>query len=430
MEQLQVVQISQVAAAQRAGRAGRTGPGKCYRLYTKKMFEQFLEVTVPEIQRSNLSNIVLTLKAMGIDDVLNFDFLDRPESALLVDALRYLYLLSALDEDGKITEIGKQMSAFPLEPSYSRILIESVKYECSHETSIVIAMMSVENLFHRPHHRDQAAQEEAEKRQDELYRENDSKVPGNLTADQFHLLALYEEWKSLTGSRAKQQDWCQDHFIQSRSMNEIEEIHSQILDIMKQQQIELISAEKRSDRHARIAKSLCAGLFLNTAKKVVSSKFSTTSKQSSQTHADASYLVVRSGQLSFVHPLSGIRVTRKPLPQYVIFTELVATSKVYLRLLCSIEHEWVEPLLNKRATVDINRVCGGVDVKKMLGISLDDADQSNTTTSTTTTTTTAPEEESELQAKFQRRNTDDNVSSARERFLQRQKEQQAQKKKK
>ena len=79
MDSLVVTPISQASARQRAGRAGRTGPGKCYRLYTEQAFRtEMLPSSIPEIQRTNLGNVVLQLKAMGINDLLGFDFMDPP----------------------------------------------------------------------------------------------------------------------------------------------------------------------------------------------------------------------------------------------------------------------------------------------------------------------------------------------------------------
>merc|ERR1712159_31787 len=84
-ESLVVMPISQASANQRAGRAGRTGPGKCYRLYTEEAFKyEMYETSVPEIQRCNLGMILLTLKAMGVNDLLEFDFMDPPPEANLV----------------------------------------------------------------------------------------------------------------------------------------------------------------------------------------------------------------------------------------------------------------------------------------------------------------------------------------------------------
>ncbi|KAJ0614960.1 putative RNA helicase [Helianthus annuus] len=133
MYSLDVVQISRVQAKQRAGRAGRTRPGKCYRLYTLGVYhDNLLDATVPEIQRSSLAGSVLYLKSLDLPDidVLKFDFLDPPSLESLQDALKQLFLIDAIDENGTITRIGKTMSELPLEPSLARTLIEANKYDC------------------------------------------------------------------------------------------------------------------------------------------------------------------------------------------------------------------------------------------------------------------------------------------------------------
>ena len=121
MDSLTVVPISQASARQRAGRAGRTGPGKCYRLYTEAAYKnEMLPTSVPEIQRTNLGNTVLSMKAMGVNDLLHFDFMDAPPVQTLVSALEGLYALGALDEEGLLTRQGRRMAEFPLEPPSRR----------------------------------------------------------------------------------------------------------------------------------------------------------------------------------------------------------------------------------------------------------------------------------------------------------------------
>lgn len=98
MDSLVIAPISQASARQRAGRAGRTGPGKCYRLYTEQAYRnEMLATSVPEIKRTNLAPTVLLLKAMGIQDLLSFDFMDPPPIENLISALEQLYALGALD---------------------------------------------------------------------------------------------------------------------------------------------------------------------------------------------------------------------------------------------------------------------------------------------------------------------------------------------
>jgi ATP-dependent RNA helicase DHX8/PRP22 len=151
MDSLVVVPISQAQARQRAGRAGRTGPGKCYRLYTEAAYKnEMLPTTIPEIQRTNLANTVLTLKAMGINDLLNFEFMDPPPVQALVSAMEQLYVLGALDDEGLLTKLGRKMAEFPLDPPLSKMLIQSVELGCSDEILTIVAMLSVQVLHAAP----------------------------------------------------------------------------------------------------------------------------------------------------------------------------------------------------------------------------------------------------------------------------------------
>ncbi|XP_014680531.1 PREDICTED: ATP-dependent RNA helicase DHX8-like [Priapulus caudatus] len=111
MDALVVTPISQAQAKQRSGRAGRTGPGKCYRLYTERAYrDEMLATPIPEIQRTNLAGTVLQLKAMGINDLLNFDFMDAPPMETLICSLEQLHSLSALDNEGLLTRLGRRMA--------------------------------------------------------------------------------------------------------------------------------------------------------------------------------------------------------------------------------------------------------------------------------------------------------------------------------
>lgn len=117
VESLLVSPISRASCKQRAGRAGRTRPGKCYRLFTERsMLNDLQENTYPEILRSNLGNVVLYLKKLGISDLVHFDYMDPPAPETLMRALEQLNYLGALDDEGELTKIGHQMAEFPLDP--------------------------------------------------------------------------------------------------------------------------------------------------------------------------------------------------------------------------------------------------------------------------------------------------------------------------
>ena len=128
MDALQIYPVSQANANQRSGRAGRTGPGVCYRLYTHRQYkEELLVNSVPEIQRTNLANVVLLLKSLGINDLLHFDFMDPPPHETLVLALEQLYALGALNHLGELTKLGRKMAEFPVDPMLSKMIIASEK---------------------------------------------------------------------------------------------------------------------------------------------------------------------------------------------------------------------------------------------------------------------------------------------------------------
>ncbi|GFR79071.1 DEAH (Asp-Glu-Ala-His) box polypeptide 38, partial [Elysia marginata] len=132
MDALQIFPISQANANQRSGRAGRTGPGQAYRLYTQRQYkDELLVTTVPEIQRTNLANVVLLLKSLGVQDLLQFHFMDPPPEDNILNSMYQLWILGALDNTGTLTPLGRNMVEFPLDPALSKLLIVSVDMGCS-----------------------------------------------------------------------------------------------------------------------------------------------------------------------------------------------------------------------------------------------------------------------------------------------------------
>jgi ATP-dependent RNA helicase DHX8/PRP22 len=216
MDSLVVMPISQAQARQRAGRAGRTGPGKCYRLYTEAAFRnEMLPNSIPDIQRTNLASTILTLKAMGINDLLSFDFMDPPPAQTMLTALESLYALSALDDEGLLTRLGRKMADFPMDPPLAKMLIASVEYGCSEEILSIVAMLSVQSVFYRPKEKQaQADSKKAKFHQPE--------------GDHLTLLTVYNGWKASSFSNP----WCYENFIQARSMRRAQDVRKQLLGIM------------------------------------------------------------------------------------------------------------------------------------------------------------------------------------------------------
>ncbi|XP_056696380.1 pre-mRNA-splicing factor ATP-dependent RNA helicase DEAH7-like [Spinacia oleracea] len=156
MDALQVFPVSRAAADQRAGRAGRTGPGTCYRLYTESAYlNEMLHSLVPEIQRINLGNVVLLLKFLKIENLLDFDFMDPPPQENILNSMYQLWVLGALNNVGGLTDLGWKMVEFPLDPPLAKMLLMGAKLHYLDEVLTIVSMLSVPTVFFRPKDREE-----------------------------------------------------------------------------------------------------------------------------------------------------------------------------------------------------------------------------------------------------------------------------------
>ncbi|KAG7506384.1 ATP-dependent RNA helicase DHX8-like [Solea senegalensis] len=303
IDQLLVTPISQAQAKQRSGRAGRTGPGKCYRLYTERAYrDEMLVSNVPEIQRTNLSSTVLSLKAMGINDLLSFDFMDSPPMETLITAMEQLYTLGALDDEGLLTRLGRRMAEFPLDPMLCKMLIMSVHLACSEEMLTIVSMLSVQNIFYRP--KDKQAQ--ADQRKTKFFQPE---------GDHLTLLAVYNSWKNNKFSNP----WCFENFIQARSLKRSQDIRKQMMSIMDRHMLDVVSCGKNT---VRVQKAICSGFFRNAARK----------------HPQDGYRTVIDQQVVYLHPSSTL-FNRQP--EWLVYHELVLTTKEYMREVTIIDPRWL-----------------------------------------------------------------------------------------
>ena len=303
MDALVVSPISKAQAEQRKGRAGRTGPGKCYRLYTQTAFEtEMLDSPVPELQRTNLASTVLTMKALGIEDLLNFDFMDKPAEAQLVSAMHTLYTLGALDDEGTLTRIGRKMAELPLEPQLAKMLLISVELRCSEEILSIVAMLNVQNVFYRPKEKAQLADQKKSKF-------------AQPEGDHLTLLTVWEGWKASRFSNP----WCFENFIQARSMKRAQDVRKQLLAMMDRYKLDIVSCNKN---YTLVRKAIVAGFFSNAAKK----------------DPQEGYKTIVEGTPVYIHPSSAVFQRN---PEWVIYHELVQTTKEYMREITVIEPAWL-----------------------------------------------------------------------------------------
>jgi pre-mRNA-splicing factor ATP-dependent RNA helicase DHX16 len=295
-ESLLVSPISKASADQRAGRSGRTGPGKCFRLFTQHSFNTEMEAeTVPEIRRSNLTSVVLSLKALGINDLVSFDFKDPPATEALLKALEDLFALGALNCRGELTKTGRRMAKLPLVPMLAKAIVASEQYGCAEEVLTVASMVSAGNAV--------------------FYRPKDKAMLADAARQRFN---VYTEWEA-SGFSAQ---WCLDHFVQSRTMRRARDVREQLEPFLERVEIERRSCGGNLDA---VRKAITAGFFRNTA----------------QRQKDGSYRGLKSWwRTAFAHPSSGLAWVDPPA-RWVVYHELVETTKEYMRQVTEIKPEWL-----------------------------------------------------------------------------------------
>ncbi|KAJ4710869.1 Pre-mRNA-splicing factor ATP-dependent RNA helicase [Melia azedarach] len=308
MDALQVFPVSRAAADQRAGRAGRTGPGTCYRLYTESAYlNEMLPSPVPEIQRTNLGNVVLLLKSLKIDNLLDFDFMDPPPQENILNSMYQLWVLGALNNVGGLTELGWKMVEFPLDPPLAKMLLMGEQLRCLDEVLTIVSMLSVPSVFFRP--KDRA--EESDAAREKFFVQE---------SDHLTLLYVYQQWKE----HQYRGDWCNDHFLHVKSLRKAREVRSQLLDILKTLKIPLTSSGHDFDI---VREAICSAYFHNAAR----------------LKGVGEYVNCRNGMPCHLHPSSAIYGLGYT-PEYVVYHELILTTKEYMQCATAVEPQWLAEL--------------------------------------------------------------------------------------
>ncbi|CEJ00506.1 hypothetical protein RMCBS344292_14559 [Rhizopus microsporus] len=318
MEALVVTPVSKASALQRAGRAGRVRPGKAFRLYTEETYNSLRDTSIPEIQRSNLAPVILQLKALGIDNVLRFDFLTPPPAELMTRALELLYSLKALDDVGRLTiPLGMHLAEFPVDPMLAKILLASKDYGCSHEIVTIAAMMSVQNIFTQP----------AKVPKDVL-----SEARRKFWVEEGDTLTWINVYNAFINKGNKSGKWCHDRFLNFKALSRAMSIRLQLMKYLKRFDIPLVSAtskypntaEGRQRASEDVRKCIATGYFANAA--------------IAEPDGSGRFRTIRDNVVLHIHPNS---VLFNRNPKCVVFHEVVETTQAYMMDLTVIEPEWL-----------------------------------------------------------------------------------------
>jgi len=305
MESLRVVKISKAAASQRAGRAGRTSAGRCFRLYTQTQTNSLSNYSQPEITRSNLQNLILQLKIIGHDPRC-FYLMDKPADILIEKALKELQGLKALDFQENITNLGRKIAELPLPPVLARILLASLEpsHQCTKDILTIVALLCVENLCY--------------------YKKNEPNAKAIFKrpeGDHLTLLAVYNEWK-----QNKNKVWAKSHGVNILSIKRASMIRKQL-----KQYLQKYNPNWEPSQPEHVLHVLAQGYYTNSA-------FLSPDKKH--------YLTFKNREIVHIHPTSVLFASRNK-PECIMFSEVVVTTKKYVREVSQVDPLLIQDLLSK-----------------------------------------------------------------------------------
>ncbi|KAH9882841.1 hypothetical protein J1614_000207, partial [Plenodomus biglobosus] len=351
VQSFEVGWISKASANQRAGRAGRTGPGHCYRLYSSAVFERdFEEYAAPEILRTPLEGVVLQLKSMGAP-VTNFPFPTPPDRTSLQRAENLLSYLGAISADGTVTKLGHELSLYPLNPRFARMVAMGVAQKLTAETIALVSALSVpellipeSNLGLREPVKDPDA---IRTEQDNIEAEERSRLRKAYNAAQAKLSINAKQSDCIKLSNAvcayaygtDPQRFCEDMFLNAKAMNEASQLRHQLTNIVRAHRPTAISSYQAklpgpTERSINILTQICAAGFIDQiAMRADLAPTPPELPRKPKTAIDVPYITLFSSQTErsddpsahcvFLHPSSLLaRTPPAKMPAYIIYSRL------------------------------------------------------------------------------------------------------------
>lgn len=300
--------ISRASCNQRKGRAGRTAPGVCYRLYSKKDYSSRPLYTTEEIKRTDLSEVVLRMAELGIEDFTEFDFITSPGREGITSAVETLRLIGALDERDRLTGIGELMTIFPLLPRHSRMIVEAIYHYPSviEETIIATAFLSARSPFILP-------------QGEELEARHAHHRFSSPDGDFVTYLNIYRAYRTLVTPKEKD-TFCTRSYLERQTMDELLHIVEQLSDIVSSRQIPLTSGGPYHDFVCALSAGLLQFVCTRSGRGV--------------------YRSLTAEQI-YIHPGS---VMFRESPDYIVAGEIVKTSRMFARSVSPIRRDWLSDI--------------------------------------------------------------------------------------
>ncbi|HWT71502.1 MAG TPA: ATP-dependent RNA helicase HrpA [Oxalicibacterium sp.] len=310
VEQLQIEPVAQSAANQRAGRCGRVAAGVCIRLYDEQDYLQRPKFTDPEILRSSLAAVILRMKSLHLTDVEEFPFIEPPLGRAIADGYQLLQELGAVDDDNRLTKLGRELARLPLDPRVGRMILAAKQNACLTEVLIIASALSVQDPRDRPMEAQNAADTAHKKFAD----------------DKSEFLSYLKIWKWFQEAiehkktNRQLQEECRANFLSQLRLREWRDVHSQLLTIVREQGWRL---NELPATYEQLHTALLTGLLGNIGFKA---------------EDEPHYLGAR-GIKFHIWPGSSLS---KKAGKWIMAAELVETTRLYARCIAQIQPEWLE----------------------------------------------------------------------------------------
>ncbi|BDP30106.1 ATP-dependent RNA helicase HrpA [Vibrio vulnificus] len=316
VQRLPIEPVSQASANQRKGRCGRVQEGICIRLYSEDDFNSRPEFTDPEILRTNLASVILQMTALGLGDIEAFPFVEAPDKRNILDGVRLLEELGAINSNAKdpkkrLTAVGKQLARLPIDPRLARMVLEAPRFGCLKEVMIIAAALSIQDPRERPSDKQQSADD---KHRRFYHEDSDFLTFVNVWNH------IQKQQKALSGNQFRRQ--CKDDYLNYLRVREWQDVYFQIHQLMREMEFKLNSEPGSYDAvHSAILTGLLSHIGMKDQEK-------------------NEYHGARNARFH-IFPGSGLF---KKQPKWVMSAELVETSKLWGRIIAKIQPEWIEPL--------------------------------------------------------------------------------------
>lgn len=297
------------------------------------------DATVPEILRTNLSSTVLTLLNLGIKNVIKFEFIEKPEKDNLLFALKQLFLLKAIDKDAGLTDLGREMNKFPLEPTYAKVMLGSHFYSCSEDMVILVSILSTENIWIPISPSDEVRYSKLENARRNFSIKN---------SDHLSIINVYKEWRRNNYADS----FLNKNFLLFRAMKQARKIKDQLNDVMDKIKFDRIQSffksatgDSEGSTEKKFRRCLTEGFYMNSARSISGNN------QGQYLTADEQVIVKTDRWTCF--ELSGY------FPDWILYTDLSGSAngnKGIVRLASEIKVKWIEKKLPLLQKVDLERL--------------------------------------------------------------------------